>query len=712
MPFSSPLFRRRLSTSHATSSTDSTRAARPSSPLDFKDPSIVSSPSSYFASPPYTPRPLTIGDLGAYRGGGRSDEFVSVPVHDDRLEDGALRPSAPKKLQVPLTPRADVLHDRARFGRQLGSESTGRAVVVGKRASAARNVSVAVDPTRGEARPVVGPVTLWERFRVWLVFDGPQWSSLAVWIVLQALVIAFGCVNYALKDNLTTGALMTRSSPSQSQTSDTHDPARSTFGTTFVLARSAALVLHVDIACILLPICRGFVSWLRRSTLNELVPFEKNIEFHKLVAWSVVFWTIVHTAAHLVNFWLLSVVLSPTPGGRVVAYLTANLTTGPGATGWLMIAFLAVMVYFALESRRRKHFERFYYSHHLFVAFFVCWQLHGMFCMIKPDRPPYCSSILIGVFWKYALPSLTVYVAERILREIRSRHRTWITTVIQHPASVVELQFKKEQTTIAAGQYILLNCPQVSYFQWHPFSITSAPEEDFISVHIRIVGDFTRAFAEILGCRLSGRSEPDGEGAQVVEHARTRVLPRIMVDGPFGSASEDVFDFEVSVLVAGGIGVTPFASVLKHIWYRLNSDGRDSTRLSKVYFFWVCRDFTSFEWFQSLLMALEAQDTRGHIEIHTYLTCPLKLDQVNNIVTNGVGAEEDALTKLRAPTHYGRPNWNVLFPSIAQAHRDVREIGVFFCGPKPLAGQLEKCCKTFSQPGEDGTRFVWRKENF
>lgn len=57
--------------------------------------------------------------------------------------------------------------------------------------------------------------------------------------------------------------------------------ARSTFGSTFILARSAALVLHVDIAFILLPICRGFVSRLRRSTLNELVPFEKNIEFRK-----------------------------------------------------------------------------------------------------------------------------------------------------------------------------------------------------------------------------------------------------------------------------------------------------------------------------------------------------------------------------------------------------------------------------------------------
>jgi predicted ferric reductase len=39
-----------------------------------------------------------------------------------------------------------------------------------------------------------------------------------------------------------------------------------------------------------------------------------------------------------------------------------------------------------------------------------------------------------------------------------------------------------------------------------------------------------------------------------------RILPRIMVDGPFGSASEDFLKYETVLLVGAGIGVTPFAS--------------------------------------------------------------------------------------------------------------------------------------------------------
>jgi NADPH oxidase len=52
-----------------------------------------------------------------------------------------------------------------------------------------------------------------------------------------------------------------------------------------------------------------------------------------------------------------------------------------------------------------------------------------------------------------------------------------------------------------AGQWLFLNCPEVSKFQWHPFTISSAPEDPFISVHIRQVGDFTRALGARLGAR-------------------------------------------------------------------------------------------------------------------------------------------------------------------------------------------------------------------
>ena len=132
----------------------------------------------------------------------------------------------------------------------------------------------------------------------------------------------------------------------------------------------------------------------------------------------------------------------------------------------------------------------------------------------------------------------------------------------------MELQIKKEKTTIRAGQYVFLSCPEISYFQWHPFTLTSAPEEDYISVHIRVVGDFTSALAKAVGCDFSDEVDQDKDVAPVggkvlgtnTNPPLNSTLPRIMVDGPFGSASEDYLNYETVMLVAAGIGVTLFAS--------------------------------------------------------------------------------------------------------------------------------------------------------
>ncbi|KAG7445186.1 NADPH oxidase [Guyanagaster necrorhizus] len=534
-----------------------------------------------------------------------------------------------------------------------------------------------------------------EKWNVWMINDGGKQLFFALFVFLHLLVGVFGFLNYDLRDNSVN--------------------ARATFGITFPIARTAALILHVDVIFILLPVCRNFVSLLRRTPLNDIIPFDKNILLHKATAWSMVIWTTVHILAHIVNIYkLVDAIPGASTSEKVKQFALANVVTGPGLTGWIMTIALGIMVWYAMEKRRRANFERFWYTHHLFIVFFINWQLHGMFCMIKPDRPPYCSFNNIGVFWRYWLVGGVIWVWERILREIRSRHVTYISKVIQHPSNVVELQIKKEKTTTRAGQYIFLSCPEISYFQWHPFTLTSAPEEDYISLHIRVVGDFTKALAEAVGCDFETKEKGAPAGGVVIgtniNPPINRTLPRVMIDGPFGSASEDYLNYETILLVGAGIGVTPFASILKSIWYRMNNFGHSKpTRLSKVYFTWVIRDYGSAEWFHSLLHAIEEQDTLNRIEINIYLTAKIKEDDMNNIFVQDVGAEKDAITSLRAPTHFGRPNWDRVFSSLVQKHPST-DVGVFFCGPSPLSKQLHTMANKYSDP--QGTRFFYGKENF
>ncbi|KAF9256179.1 NADPH oxidase [Marasmius fiardii PR-910] len=554
-----------------------------------------------------------------------------------------------------------------------------------------RNLSVA--ERQQQQRGGGNEGSLLYRWRLWMINEGGRVVFFSVFIFLHLLAGAMGYVHYQLKDNLSN--------------------ARKTFGAGFTIARASAVLCHIDVIFILLPVCRNFISVMRRTPLGTVIPFDKNITFHKATGWSIVIWSLVHTIAHIVNVLNLAIQSASSTGERVKNFFLLCVQAGPAVTGWIMWIALGTMAWYARETKRRANFERFWYTHHLFIVFFINWQLHGMFCMIKPDRPPYCSSDTIGVFWRYWLVGGVIWISERVLREVRSRHRTYIHKVIQHPSRVLELQIKKEKTKVRAGQYIFLNCPEISYFQWHPFTLTSAPEEDYISVHIRVVGDFTTALAKAVGCDFESKDKGK-EGGKVLgtdsNPPLNRTLPRVMVDGPFGSASEDFLNYEVVLLVGAGIGVTPFASILKSIWYRLNNFNHGSrTRLSKVYFTWVIRDFGAAEWFHSLLHAIEEQDTLGRIEINIYLTAKIKDDDMNNIIVQEVGAEKDSITQLRAPTHYGRPNWDKVFQSISDKHPD-SDCGVFFCGPKALSTMLHTKSNKYSKPR--GTRFFFGKENF
>ncbi|KIV95516.1 hypothetical protein PV10_03160 [Exophiala mesophila] len=531
-------------------------------------------------------------------------------------------------------------------------------------------------------------LNLRERLDRWMVNEGSRRVVVGVFVLVHAFIYAFGFTHYQLKDNLT--------------------GARADFGLTFATARSAALVLHFDVALILFPVCRTLISLLRQTPLNSIVPFDKNITFHKLIAYSIVFFSWVHTLAHINNVAQLAI---KTKQG-FVGFLRLGFLTGPGWTGWVMLIALMAMFFTAIEKPRRANYERFWSVHHLFIIFFMMWAIHGAFCMIKPDTAPFCFGI--GVFWEYWMFGGFAYLLERILREIRGRHKTYVTKVIQHPSNVVEIQMHKEKTKTRAGQYIFLCCPEVSIWQYHPFTLTSAPEEDYISVHVRMVGNFTKALGKALGCEESKRGGDKGEKKQRTEimsmapGGLTKLLPRIYVDGPFGSASEDVFKFETAVLVGAGIGVTPFASILKSIWYRMSTGTGGKSRLRKVYFFWICRDFGSLEWFKSLLMAIEAQDKAHNIEIHTYLTAKISSADANNIMLNST--DTDAVTGLRTPTNFGRPNWDMVFRAIRKLHSP-GEAGVFFCGPKGLGSQLHIKCNMYSE-GDKGFSFVWGKENF
>ena len=72
------------------------------------------------------------------------------------------------------------------------------------------------------------------------------------------------------------------------------------------------------------------------------------------------------------------------------------------------------------------------------------------------------------------------------------------------------------------------------------------------------------------------------------------------------------------------------------------------------------------------------------------------------------GEESDCITGLKQKTHYGRPDWNVLFDNWSRTHSK-KQIGVFVCGPQVISDKVLEACDKCTH---DCTKFKFNKENF
>lgn len=420
-----------------------------------------------------------------------------------------------------------------------------------------------------------------------------------------------------------------------------------------------------------------------------------------------------------------------------------------------MLLCMLLMYSTAHHRIRQQSFETFWYTHHLFIPFLLGMYTHATGCFVRDSVAPFSPfaganfwNHCIGYQgWRWELWGGGIYLFERLYREIRARRDTKIVKVVRHPygkyrmtllnssgltryPDAVEIQFTKPSMKYKPGQWLFLNCPSVSGYQWHPFTITSCPYDPYISVHVRQVGDFTRSLADALGAgpaqaKLYDDMDPMGMYEIALQHGQE--MPAIRIDGPYGAPAEDVFDNEIAVLIGTGIGVTPWAAILKNIWH-MRLSPNPPKRLRRVEFIWVCKDTSSFEWFQALLSSLEAQsmgsaDPKGEEEflrIHTYLTQKVDVDTANNIVLNSVGTDKDPLTELKSRTNFGRPDFTKLLVGMRDGimtrsymgglESSLRtDIGVYFCGPSVAARDIKKACKTATCPD---VRFRFWKEHF
>lgn len=468
-----------------------------------------------------------------------------------------------------------------------------------------------------------------------------------------------------------------------------------------ILSRGTAASISFMFSYILLTMCRNLITFLRETFLNRYIPFDAAVDFHRWIAMAAVVLAVVHSLGHAVNVYIFSV--SPlslmtcvfpnvfvNDGSKLPPkYYWWFFETVPGMTGVLLLLVLAIMYVFASHHFRRRSFRGFWLTHHLYVVLYALIIIHGSYALIQ-----------LPSFHIYFLVPAIIYVGDKLVSLSRKKVEISVVKAELLPSGVTYLQFQRPKTfEYKSGQWVRIACLSLGTNEYHPFTLTSAPHEDTLSLHIRAVGPWTTRLREIYSPPVGGTS------------AR---YPKLYLDGPFGEGHQEWHKFEVSVLVGGGIGVTPFASILKDLVFK--SSMGTQMLCKKIYFIWVTRTQRQFEWLADIIREVEENDSRDLVSVHIYITqlaekfdlrtimlyiCERHFQKVLN---------RSLFTGLRSVTHFGRPPFELFLDSLQEVHPQVHKIGVFSCGPPGMTKDVEKACQLINR--QDRAHFVHHYENF
>lgn len=133
--------------------------------------------------------------------------------------------------------------------------------------------------------------------------------------------------------------------------------------------------------------------------------------------------------------------------------------------------------------------------HKLYVPIFILLWTHGQ------------------KFWLWSMWPIGLFVIEKVIRHVRSRSTTKLVSCKWVQSDVIRIRFSVKQFNYTPGQFLYINCPSVSKNEWHPFTITSAPEDDYVECHIKCKGHWTVPFGNLMVNTYNHWKKTDGSGS-------------------------------------------------------------------------------------------------------------------------------------------------------------------------------------------------------
>lgn len=85
-----------------------------------------------------------------------------------------------------------------------------------------------------------------------------------------------------------------------------HTDLRHIMGVGIAITRGSAASLSFCYSLLLLTMSRNFLTKLKEFPIQQYLPLDSHIQFHKIAACTALFFSLLHTVGHIVNFYHVS----------------------------------------------------------------------------------------------------------------------------------------------------------------------------------------------------------------------------------------------------------------------------------------------------------------------------------------------------------------------------------------------------------------------
>ena len=460
---------------------------------------------------------------------------------------------------------------------------------------------------------------------------GSSSSSTTYWTVLE-LIMIFMFVSMQIAVVITRGV-----NKYYNDWVPTWDAAKLWYEVTKTLGKTCAITMLF----LFIPISKS-CFWLDLFNLK----FERAVKFHRWLAWFLVWVVLIHAAcavASLVSAGQFRTCMWPSkncenPGqawGTYRSLETSRLIT----YGWTCFVLAVPSVVTSFPWFRRHKFEWFYYTHFLFVPCMVLLHLH------------YPSMIY------YAAPGLAAYTLDKVLFFCSSRRPIRIVRLTQPVRGYVRMEIAIDEKYIfEPGQWVQINVPAVSLLEWHPMTVASAPGHSTMTLDMKVIGDWTKKLQQ-----LSERF--DSTTTTTYAHSST-----VFIDQFHGSSHarmQGYLNHPAILMVAGGIGITPMMSALRHLVEEEESGGGKSLsfpHVRRVVLVWIVRKQSVVDLYRDELGYFQSIGTTSSgIELQVLVHATLsekedenKISTMDVVVDSLVPPDSGAATSAITVSHHRR----------------------------------------------------------